>query len=173
MQLQTTQPTTLDICNTQIRRDHAGRYCLNDLHKAAIASGVTKDIRPNEWLSLEQTGNLAEVLITEKPGNTPIESKAGRYGGTYVCKELVYAYAMWISAAFHLKVIRAFDALVSAPPQQINPAELSRMQLIELAMQAETERIALEGKVVEMTPKVRVTAKGLARLAEIIEKEAA
>ena len=39
-------------------------------------------------------------------------------------------------------------------PVPIGPANMTRLQLIELAMQAEQERIALEGKVVEMTPKV-------------------
>lgn len=151
MQLQTTQPTTLDICNTQILRDHAGRYCLNDLHKAA---GGENRHRPSLWTENKQTSALIAELEAEAGIPALVSQRGGADAGTFVCKELVYAYAMWISAAFHLKVIRAFDALVTAPPPQINPAELSRMQLIELAMQAETERIALEGKVIEMAPKV-------------------
>lgn len=105
--------SNLTIANTQIRQDSEGRFCLNDLHKAAVASGVTKDIRPNEWLSLDKTEELAEILKAENPVFNPLLVKPGRYGGTYAIKELVYAYTMWISSAFHLQVIRAYDALVT------------------------------------------------------------
>ena len=102
----------LIICNTAIHQDAEGRFSLNDLHRSAVAQGVTKDIRPNEWLALDRTKEISNILITENSGSCPIDAKVGRYGGTYVAKELVYEYAMWISPSFHLQVIRTFDALV-------------------------------------------------------------
>lgn len=62
--------------------------------------------RPNYFITLGVTKDLiAEIL---KEGISAIKSSAGRYGGTYVCEELVYSYAMWVSPSFHLKVIRVF-----------------------------------------------------------------
>ncbi|MFM0306294.1 KilA-N domain-containing protein [Paraburkholderia sp. RL17-383-BIF-A] len=103
----------IEIGGVVIHADADGRFSLNDLHRAAVAGGVTKDIRPNEWMALDQTKALVEILITENPGSSPLHSAVGRYGGTYACKELIYAYAMWISAKFHIQVIRTFDAFVT------------------------------------------------------------
>lgn len=112
------------ISDIKIHMDAEGRYSLNDLHKAA---GKERRHEPHFWLELSQTSELVDeilntgipvfknddVLNTGIPAFKPVVSKKGRYGGTYVCKELVYSYAMWISAAFALKVIRAYDALVT------------------------------------------------------------
>ncbi len=113
------------ISDISIRKDAQGRYSLNDLHQA---SGSEQRHRPKYWLELQQTCDLIDEILKgvippfNHEGNSnsaksqswkPVATKSGRYGGTYVCKELVYAYAMWISAAFALKVIRAYDALVS------------------------------------------------------------
>lgn len=106
----------LVIVNTQIRQDVAGRYCLNDLHQA---SGSAKRHQPSDWLRLKQTQELvAEVEkfpegLREFPEAPVTQVNDGFGNGTYAIKELVYAYAMWISAAFHLHVIRAYDALVT------------------------------------------------------------
>ncbi|EPU4808093.1 KilA-N domain-containing protein [Vibrio cholerae] len=123
------------VCNISIRQDQQGRYSLNDLHKA---SGKASKHRPQFWLANEQTKELVHELTKEgipalvendkagipalhdnkkteiKLSGEPVIVKHGGLGaGTWVCKELVYAYAMWISAKFHLQVIRAFDALVN------------------------------------------------------------
>lgn len=94
---------------------HDGLYCLSDLHKAA---GNKKKHRPQYWLGTEQAKDLISELESENQGRDsglgPLQViHGGSNPGTYACKELVYAYAMWISAKFHLAVIRAFDGMVA------------------------------------------------------------
>lgn len=101
------------IDGVQIRRDIVGRYCLNDLHRV---SGGEKRHQPSNWSALTQTKELVDEISTAPviSGAVPIVTIVGGLNqGTYVCKELVYAYAMWISPSFHLKVIRTFDALIT------------------------------------------------------------
>ncbi len=102
----------------EVRRDAYGRYSLNDLHRAAVASGANARTKePGKFLSSQQTVELVhELTNTQNLGVDPVSViHGGNERGTYVCKELVYAYAMWISPSFHLKVIRTFDMVTSAP----------------------------------------------------------
>jgi len=56
-------------------------------------------------MGLAQTNDLIdEIANGGNPPFNPVNTKQGRYGGTFVAKELVYAYAMWVSAKFHLAV---------------------------------------------------------------------
>ena len=106
------------IGNIEIQQDEAGRYSLNDLHRA---SGGEKRHQPSNWLAIQQVQEFIkelenEILTQENltpgiPGvKNPINQQQGRYGGTFVVKELVYSYAMWVSPKFQLKVIRVFDS---------------------------------------------------------------
>ena len=105
----------ISISNVFIRQD-GNLYNLNDLHKA---SGAENRHKPSLWLQNQQTNDLVDEIV--KAGNPALDKnqnvikvvKGGNKSGTFVCKELVYAYATWISAKFFLLVIRTFDAVVS------------------------------------------------------------
>lgn len=104
---------SLSVVGVKVRQDSEGRYSLNDLHKAA---GKEKKHSPNYFLSNQQTADLVGLLIdTGIPVST---QKGGKAQGTYACKEIVYAYAMWISPEFHLQVIQSYDALVNGEIQK-------------------------------------------------------
>ncbi|NIF20597.1 KilA-N domain-containing protein [Candidatus Pantoea multigeneris] len=112
----------LVIDSVPVRQDNAGRYCLNDLHKAA---GAERRNDPHDWLRLKQTKEVVDLLSDTGIPVTVV--KGGSNQGTFVCKELVYSYAMWISPAFNLKVIRTFDALISQGSSS-NPVVADRIQ---------------------------------------------
>ena len=149
-----TAPTTaLTIASTSIRQDEHGRFCLNDLHKASGGADVHK---PTFWARTDVTKDLiAEVSKVADMQLCPLEAKAGRYGGTYAVKELVYAYAMWVSPKFHLAVIRAYDQMVTqgrqaaaAPSHDLSTMPRSQMLdhfqlLLTHARDAEAKRVHL------------------------------
>lgn len=140
----------LTICDTAIHQDDEGRYCLNDLHRAA---GGKKRHQPANWIRLDAT----QELIGEADQSSEVRSakaiNGGAAPGTYACKELIYAYAMWISPAFHLKVIRAYDAMMTQPPP--NPQIPKTLgEALFLAAKLENEREAFAKQIEADRPKV-------------------
>lgn len=129
--------TDLVIAETYIRQDYDGRYCLNDLHRA---SGGNTRHKPGNWLMLEQTRNLVAQILSDAGNPASTESqpinvvRGGRRAaqGTYVCRELVYAYAMWISSEFALKVIRTYDHVARG---QIERLETLRAKCIQAELE--------------------------------------
>lgn len=100
-----------------------GLHSLNDLHKA---SGGEEKHKPALFLRNDQTKALLDELQKGTDSYLFLKTTKGRNGGTYVCRELVIAYAAWISAAFHLKVIRVFLNAQVQPPVAAVPAPPKR-----------------------------------------------
>ena len=127
----------ITIGDVVIQQDDEGRYSLKDLHQA---SGGEKRHQPGDWMRIQQTQDLiAELQTGDVPGIPGTEQKQPvkiirggdpKKQGTYVVRELVYAYAMWISPSFHLKVIRTFDAVMTghvAAVETLLPSEVQTL----------------------------------------------
>jgi hypothetical protein len=96
-----------------ITKDDKGRFSLNDLHRAA---GGQNKHKPSLFYRSGSFAEVVEVLNAQGRAFNPIEKKQGRYnGGTWVCKELVYKYAMWVNPEFEVMVIQTFDKAINPP----------------------------------------------------------
>ena len=134
-----------------ISNDPVGRFCLNDLHRAA---GGENRHRPSIWVQNTQTRALIDEA--SKAGIPALKViKGGNSPGTYVTKELVYAYAMWISPEFNLKVIRTFDAVMTAPAVPTFHIPQTMPEALRLAADYAEKNQQLEHQIVADAPKVK------------------
>lgn len=105
----------LTIGNITIHRDNNDLYSLNDLHKAA---GSEQRHKPANFMRLDSTQALIEELspLVRMSTNVRCQDRSENLDividkdqVTFGSKVLVYYYAMWISPAFYIQVLRAYD----------------------------------------------------------------
>lgn len=139
---------TIHIAGLTIEQSSNGLYSINDLHKAS--GGLAKH-RPSQWLRLQATLSLVSFLESQalnQQSKNVIETVSGRdvrsqeinqhipigdIQGTFVCREMVVAYATWISPQFFAHVIRTFldvvDGVYARVAEQDRIIEAKTLQL--------------------------------------------
>jgi len=142
------------IAGIEIHTDDQGRFNLNALHRA---SGLGESKEPNKWLSLKSTKELvAELGATEGSCGSLINvQKGGVKPGTFAHELLAISFAGWISPKFQLQVNQVFVSYKNgtlAPTHQ--PIQLSRFDILKLAMEAEQENQRLSIQLDQQKPKI-------------------
>ncbi|HCB1820666.1 TPA: KilA-N domain-containing protein [Citrobacter freundii] len=94
-------------------RNRGELFSANDLHKIA---GGDPTKRPAEWLRNKQTQELIEELSQAgiPARNIYSVSQRGSNPGTWLCEDLMYEYAAWLSPRFRLMMIHCFKAYAQA-----------------------------------------------------------
>lgn len=117
-----------------IRQDKEARYCLNDLHKAAIASGLPVERKnPAEFFRTDMAKNFVESLkklensTTENPVVPFTVTNGGKNPGTYAVRLLAQRYCGWLSSDFEVIVYSTFDKFNMS--EQIRNAERQAARL--------------------------------------------
>lgn len=131
------------IAGVEITTDAEGRFNLNALHQAHLAANPRmhrNSKQPADWMKLDGTRELVEEISnSEDLRFSPIESKAGRYGGTFAHELLAISYAGWISPAFQIKVNQVFLDYRAGKLAPTSPDRLDRKALAQMVIEAEEE----------------------------------
>lgn len=122
----------LTIAETTVRMDKEGRYCLNDLHRAAIAEGKATDSqRPSNFIKSAGIEAFAQVL-SEATKRASVVTVKGNKSGTYADELVAIRYAAWIDPAFEIRVYQTFQAVATGKLASFQ-REQERMQARQAA----------------------------------------
>ena len=108
--------TNITVFEKTIRIDAEGRFCLNDIHKAAMANDqATVAHRPASYLRNANVKAFVEALDLEARNCASVKTiKGGTGQGTYATELVALRYAGWISAKVEVEVYRTFQKVAHA-----------------------------------------------------------
>ncbi len=144
------------IAGVEITTDEAGRFNLNALHRA---SGAGDHKAPNQWLRTKQAKELISELANQtansQSGHEVLKViNGGVAPGTFAHELLAISYASWISPAFHLQVNQVFLDYRTGKLTPV-PQQLTTIEILQIAMQAEQDRLRLLTVNQELEQKIR------------------
>lgn len=93
------------IIGVQPEQDDEGRFRLDDVHRAY---GSAPRHAPTQFLRDEQTRRLIAALEDDDDCSiAPVNTTYQHDGGTFVARELVYAYVGWVDPEFLFRMIES------------------------------------------------------------------
>ncbi|HHH0684222.1 TPA: KilA-N domain-containing protein [Yersinia enterocolitica] len=119
--------TLLTIDGHPIRQFLGDLYCLNDLHKA---SGGAPRQKPPFWIRTKSTQKIIEGVKRLRPFAIRV-IRGGDLQGTYASKELAFAYAIWISPEFYIRVISECSQIFSLQGKTMDNKEYYARKTID------------------------------------------
>ncbi|RXK34416.1 DNA-binding protein [Arsenophonus endosymbiont of Bemisia tabaci Asia II 3] len=135
--------------NTVVRQDAFGRYCLNDLHRAAVAQGkATESQRPSNFLKSDGVSSFGQKASEATKIASVNIIKGGLESGSWAVEIIAIRYAAWIDPAFEVQVYERFRDSVKSN----NGALTDKVQagLAMIAFYKQELRIAPSGLLVAM-----------------------
>lgn len=103
----------LIIADSEVTINKEGMYCLNDLHRIAVANGqATESHAPNKFMRSESVASFISALDLEGHNCRSIKTVKGRgITGTYAVELVAMKYAGWINPHYEVQVYKAMQAL--------------------------------------------------------------
>lgn len=109
------------ICLTDIAR-YKGKATTDDLIRNWLRNRNTVEFL-GLWEQINKSGlnsfTLTPKQWIERTGAIVIQSKTGRYGGTYAHADIAFEFAAWISVVFKLYLIKEFQRLKNSELQAL------------------------------------------------------
>lgn len=150
----------LIIAEQEITINKGGLYCLNDLHKAAMANGrATDSHRPSNFIK-SQAGFIDAVEAT---GVASVVTVKGGKSGTYAAELVAMKYAGWIDPSYEVQVYQAVQALKRGDIEAALALSKTKPAVQALDELRRTKAIELQVKnvkaVLEMFPQLGETSR--------------
>lgn len=107
------QYPTVVVNGVSVRVDDEGRYNLNDLHAAAVATGeATENQRPSQFMRSAQVCRFVDTLSRVQKCTAVKTINGGLSHGVWALELVAIRYAAWLSAEFEIRVYQTFQTLI-------------------------------------------------------------